>query len=260
MIFTGGASGQTIDDYASKALSNTSFVWRSTASDRIKIYYEKDSFAQKHRAMLLRSAATMVDEVLELLGETEYDAVLNVFYLDSREKMERVVGRPYSGFANWGANAIFVVFNPDWRSFEKHEFAHVITMGEWGPPAPSSRWMIEGIPVFCDGWCREYSVDEIAYHFASRNALPPLREFFDDYIGLGEIRAGFYAGSFVGFIINRYGADTLRDLWSHGVEDMEAVLGSDLEQLEKSWRMYLEERLTRDVQVDIDVITDKGCG
>jgi hypothetical protein len=83
-------------------------------------------------------------------------SVLNVFFVYNRSEMERLVGSPVTGFANWSADAIFLVCSPDWRSFEKHEFAHIITMGIWGTPHETSRWMVEGIAIAADGWCREY--------------------------------------------------------------------------------------------------------
>ena len=113
------ACAQRADDFVHGVLEDTTFVWRSSESRGVRIYYQKDSFAEKHRMVLLRSVTAAVDEVTAFLDESVYDEPLNVFYLDSREEMKRIVGRPYSGFANWTAHGIFVVFNPEWRSFDK---------------------------------------------------------------------------------------------------------------------------------------------
>jgi len=260
LIISTNAIGQTSDDFVTKALNDSTFTWLSASSNGIRIFYQKDSFAEKHRMMLLRSAKTSVDEVLELLDEPAYEPLLNVFYLDSRDEMKRIVGQTYSGFANWTANAIFIVLNPEWRSFEKHEFAHVITMGIWGTPHITSQWMIEGIAVYCDGWCREYTVDEVAFHFLSNDQLPSLQELFNDYVSLGEIRAGLSAASFIGFIHETYGASKLRILWFNGVMDIEKLLGEDLRQIENSWRLYLKKKVRKEIQVDFDTIKKLGCG
>jgi hypothetical protein len=252
--------GQTSDDFVTKALNDSTFTWMSSSSYGIRIYYQKDSFAEKHRMMLIRSLKTTIDEVLELLDEPAYEALLNVFYLDSRDEMKRIVGRPYSGFSNWTANAIFIVLNPEWRSFEKHEFAHVVTMGIWGSPHVTSRWMIEGIAVYCDGWCREYTTDEVAFHFLSNDQLPSLQKLFADYATLGEIRAGLCAASFIGFIHNTFGAQKLRNLWFNGVMNIEELLGEDLHQIENSWKMYLKTNVRKEIQVDLDTIKKLGCG
>jgi hypothetical protein len=260
IVFATKAMGQIPGDFVQKALDDSTFTWLSTSSEGIRVFYQKDSFAERHRMMLLRSVKSTVDEVLELLEEPAYEPLLNVFYLESRDEMLRIVGRPYSGFSDWTASGIFVVLNPEWRSFEKHEFAHVVTMGVWGSPDVTSRWMIEGIAVDCDGWCREYTVDEIAFHLLSNDQLPLLQELFDDFANLGEIRAGIYAASFIGFIRKTFGARKLRDLWLNGVGDLKELLGDDLNQVENSWRLYLEQNVRKDIEVDLDTIKKLGCG
>lgn len=260
IVLATNALGQTTDNFVRKALNDSTFTWMSSSSDGIRIFYQKGSFAEKHRMMLLRSIKTTVDEVLEFLEEPAYEQVLNVFYLASRDEMERIVGRSYSGFSNWTANGIFLVLNPEWRSFEKHEFAHVVTMGVWGAPDITSRWMIEGIAICCDGWCREYTVDEVAYYLLSNNQLPPLQELFDSFANLGEIRAGFYAASFICFIHHTFGAQKLRYLWLNGTVSLKELLGEDLNQLENSWKLYLEQNVRKDIQVDLDTINKLGCG
>lgn len=252
--------GQTPEDFVQKALDDSTFTWLSSSSNGIRIFYQKESFAEKHRMMLLRSVKTAVDEVLKLLDEPAYESLLNVFYLESRDEMKRINGRPYAGFADWTASGIFIVVNPEWRSFEKHEFTHVVTMGVWGPPDVTSRWMIEGIAVYSDGWCREYTVDEIAFHLLSIDQLPSLQELFDDFAHLGEIRAGFSAASFIGFIRNTFGMTKLRNLWFNGVGNLKEVLDDDLDQIENSWKLYLKQNVRKDIQVDLDTINKLGCG
>jgi hypothetical protein len=260
LVFATNAVGQTPDDFVQKALDDSTFFWLSSKANGIRIFYQKDSFAEKHRMMLLRSAETTVEEVLGFLNEPAYEPLLNIFYVESRDEMKRIVGHPYSGFADWQASGIFLVLNPEWRSFEKHEFTHVITMGVWGPPDVASSWMIEGIAICSDGCCREYTVDEVAFHLLSNGQLPSLQELFDDYASLGEIRAGFFAASFIGFIRSTYGLPKLRRLWSHGAGDLNEVLGDDLNQIESSWKLYLERNVRKDVHVDLDKINKSGCG
>ena len=243
-----------------RALDDTSFHWSSAETEGIKLFYKADSFAERHRMMLLRSAQVSVEEVLESMGEKGYDRVLHVFYVDTRKEMERIVGRPVAGYADWTGSGVFLVFNPDWRSFDKHEITHVLTMSMWGTPDPTSRWMIEGVAIYCDGWCREYSVDEIAWYLLSRDQLPPLQELFENFAELGEIRAGFYAASVIGFIRNTYGVMALRNLWMNGSVDLAGSLGSTINEVENSWKKYLKERVGDDGQIDMERIEELGCG
>jgi len=251
---------QPVESFVQRAIQDTSFHWRSVSSDRIRVFYQENSFAERHRMMLFRSARTAVDEVLTNLNETSNGRILNIFYLESRDEMARIVGHTYSGFADWTGNGIFLVLNSEWRSFEKHEFAHIVTMGGWGSPHPTSQWMIEGIAIYCDGWCRLYTVDEIALHFLINGQLPTPQELVTDFRSLGEIRAGISAASFIGFIHHSYGIPKVRQLWLNGVEDLEEQLDDDLEKIKNSWILYLQNKMRNNTDVDMNGIQERGCG
>ncbi|UCF63288.1 MAG: hypothetical protein JSW33_12060 [bacterium] len=260
LILITSVSAKPFESFVQKAIDDSTFSWQSFSSDNIKIFYQENSFAERHRMMLLHSATSSVDEVLTLLDDSPNGLPLNVFYLESRAEMERIVGHRYSGFSDWTGNGIFLVLNPDWRSFEKHEFAHIVTMGGWGSPHPSSQWMIEGIAIYCDGWCQRYSVNEIAFHFLSNGQLPKLEQLFNDFKSLGEIRAGISAASFISFIHQTYGIPKVRQIWLNGVEDLEGLLGGDPEQIENAWRLYLQRQIRENIEVDLDAIHTGGCG
>jgi hypothetical protein len=260
VLFPHQLAGGEPNDYLIRIQNDSRFSWDSISNAGIAIYYQKGSFAAKHRIMLLSSLENSVSEVLGLLQESEYTVDLNVFYLESRDEMEAIVGKPYTGFANWSAKCIFLVLNPERRSFERHEFAHIVTMGLWGRPNPTSRWMIEGIPVYCDGWCQEYTVHQIALNLLKANEMPELGELFDEYVSLGEIRAGFSAASFISFIAETYGPDKLRELWHLGSDRIEEVLGDSLSTLETSWRECIQQSASDDIEIDLESIMEEGCG
>jgi hypothetical protein len=254
------ASAQDETDLVRSALANPRFSWRSVEAGGIRIYYETGSFAERHRSTLLRSAQTALDEVCEFVGGPAYGRVLNLLYVDSRERMKELVGQPYTGYAVWSSDAIFLVCNPDWRSFEKHEMTHVLTIGRWGFPDSTSRWMIEGIAVAGDGWCQTYSVDQIAARLAADGELPPIGDLFTSYRELGEIRAGFYGASVIGYIRRTYGTEAVRGLWTRGTAFLRESLGCTAEQLEDAWRSYLRETVSGDTDVDLESIMERGCG
>jgi hypothetical protein len=248
------------ENFVQTALNDTSFDWKSVESEGVRIHYQEGSFAEKHRMMLLRSVQSAIEEILDLLDESPYDRTIQVFYLNSREEMAKIIGRTYAGFTDWSSGGIFLVFNPEWRSFEKHELMHLFTMGNWGTPDVTSRWMIEGISVFSDGWCREYSVDEVAYFFLSKDELPSLEVLFENFTSLGEIKGGFYAASVIGFIKQKYGSAALRNLWINGSTNFENLLGDDMNRLETEWKNYLRLKIKKEIKIDLDTINSHGCG
>ena len=235
------------------------FEWESVDGNGVRAYFKPDSFASRHRHMLLRSAQGAVSEVLGFLEEPAFEHELRIIYVESREEMNELTGRPVTGLAVWSENGLFLVVNPEWRSFEVHEITHVVTMGRWGSPDPTSRWMIEGISIVSDGWCREYPVDEVAHYLLLRDELPPLSEFFNDFQSLGEVRGGMYAGSIIGFIRKTYGIEAMRKLWMHGIRSLCDSHGTTVDDIEALWKTYLI-RTVKDTEVDYDVIDKDGCG
>lgn len=242
------------------AISDPYFDWKYVENPSAKVHFKPGSFAERHRETLLRSVTESIREDLEFLGEEQDDAVLQVFFVDDRSEMERITGRPVTGFAHWGANAIFLVCSPEWRSFEKHEFAHILTMGRWGPPHESSRWMVEGIAIAADGWCREFSLDAIARHYLDRGELPPLDKLPARFRDLGEIRGGVYAGSVLAFIRKRHGPEAIRAIWERGLEAWVSRPSGSTEALETEWKAFLKRTVDDTVPVDIDAINELGCG
>ena len=85
------------------------FRWESVEAEGVRVLFKAGSFAERHRHMLLRSAQVAVSEVMEFLGEAEYDRELRLIYVDSREEMNELVGRPITGFAVWTENGVFLV-------------------------------------------------------------------------------------------------------------------------------------------------------
>jgi len=263
LVTLAGAQTAANDEYetlADEVLNNSTFDWVLVKSDRVRMHYQPGSFAEQHRFMILRSLDSAVEEALETLEESRYEGGLRAFYFESREEMERAVGRPVAGFSDWGGNAIYIVLNKDWRSFEVHEFTHVVTMGAWGSPHDSCGWMIEGIANAIDGWCREYMIDEVVLHLLGEEQLPPLGEFFEDSGELGEIRAGFYGASFIRFLSEVYGAETVRELWSQGTGALPELLDASLDAIEDRWKSYVKTKVPSPREIDLEAINDVGCG
>lgn len=153
------ALGQDRVSLTEQVLTHPDFIWQSVTDGSVRLHYQADTFAERHRIMLLRSAEAAIDQGLAFLGRSGYERELNVFYVDSRQQMEQMVGSPVTGYSDWTGSGVFLVCNPEWRSFDTHEIAHVLSIGQWGWPTQNSRWIIEGLPIAIDGWCQEIDID-----------------------------------------------------------------------------------------------------
>jgi len=120
--------------------------------------------------------------------------------------------------------------------------------------------MIEGICITADGWCREYTIDQVAYCFPPGGQRPPLEEHSETLAELGEIRGGMYAASVIGFIREEFGADAVRSLGTEGSTILSDTMGLSFDRIEVMWKEYLGREVDGGIQVDIVSIDVSGCG
>lgn len=249
-------NGSVID----RALSHPDFTWRSVASDGVRLYYQPGSFAERHRVVLLRSARAALAQGLAFLEMEADERELRVVYLDNRGQMEKLIGRTYSGFADWTGRGVLLVCNPEWRSFDTHEIAHILSIGRWGDPDDRSRWMIEGLPIAVDGWCQTADVDRIAAYLAGEGRWPGLSAFTAGASSLGEIPGGVFGASLLRHLRERYGAAVIEDAWRSGLEAALNVRGVEGSQLEAEWLETLRETADPLTDVEWEKLNAGGCG
>jgi hypothetical protein len=253
-------AGQESDSLTQEVLAHPDFTWRSITEDSVRIYFQPETFSERHRIMLLRSAKAAISQGNEFLGFPAYGRTLNVFYVDDRQQMEVLVGRPVTGYSDWTGSGIFVVCNAEWRSFDTHEIAHVLSIGSWGWPTESSHWMIEGLPIAIDRWCQKFDVDALSCSLVQAGIWPGLEDFLSEYAELGEVRAGVLAASFIRYVRAELGPEAVRSLWVEGPDGFSASWEMDLERFEAGWLEYLRQVTCRTGETDWETLDEEGCG
>ena len=117
--------------------------------------------------------------MLDRLALSEYDDLLHLFYVDSREDMANLTGSPATGFSYFDDHAAVVVFNEDWRAFELHELTHTVTLGTWADPAGPA--VVEGLATYVDGACGGYRNGRVARTFLDKGSLLPLDVLAEEF-------------------------------------------------------------------------------
>jgi len=257
---TSNVWSQEGDSEIDRALSDSNHTWHSFAAAGVRVYYQPGSFAERHRVMLLRSAQAAVESALAFL-ELDADSLeLRVIYLDDREQMQQLIGHAYSGYADWTGHGVFLVCNPEWRSFDTHEITHVLSMGRWGPSDERSSWMIEGLPIAVDGWCQSAAVDPIASFLVATGHWPGLAAFTADPRALGEIAGGVLAASLIRHLRARYGAPVVEEAWRSGLEAALKAQQLDPTQVEADWLDSLRTTANPLSEDEWEELTSTGCG
>jgi hypothetical protein len=242
------------------ALDNPAFHWLTTETEHAEVHVEVGSFAAGRMAELEKRVESARAHDLEMLGEREFEPRIHVFYVESRERMKRLVGYPVTGWTEAESGTTVLVASEDWSPFERHEIMHVLSLTVWGPPREPGDWLQEGIGAAAEDRCGAYAGRQFAAGLARRGEIIPLSTLISAFRREDDLVAYLEAGSLVTYLLETYGLASLWKLWHDGAGAAPAAFGKPLEEIELDWRRWLD--LTPDPAPDVDLerISDKGCG
>jgi hypothetical protein len=243
---------------ARAALDNPAFAWVRQDSPHLRVYFLAHSYPAVHQDSLVRLAEAARTHGLELLGVARFDTAVDVFFIETRAQMDSLVGSPVTGFAHRDARAVFLVTNPEWRAFERHELMHVLAHHAWGPAAEA--WIEEGLAQFADGRCGRYALDAVVVALAGRGGYVPMDTLVERFRRLNDLAAYVQAASMAGYLYQRHGRDTLRAVWQRGAGALGQLTGETPAAFAESWWRWVRARAQRVPQNEVAVIRRKGCG
>ena len=245
---------------ARAASANPDFTWKTIDGSGCRMHYQPDSFAARHVVVLLRSAERSIEDGLVFLEEQNYERRIEVFYISSREELKKLVGMNATGYADMESNSVYLVCKDDWRSFDQHEILHLLSLRIWGNPHRPVEWIREGMAVYVDGRCGQYTINELVHYLLLEDKLPSLQTLIYSFRAQNDLLAYLQCGSLIGYVYETYGLDGLRKLWDGGAANIQDVLGITLEELEAAWRAHVLGSITGKSDVDWEAIKDPGCG
>jgi hypothetical protein len=194
-----------------------------------------------------------------MIKAPELEAPIDLFFIESRAQMTTLIGGRATGFAQPSTRTVLLVTNPDWRAFERHEIMHVIAQQTWGPPAPGNDWLNEGLAQAADGMCAGYSNADVALGLTARHGWIALHTLLTRFRAQPDLRAYLQAATFVDYLLERYGAATVAQLWRLGSRRDSRIRGQTLAAIERRWREELRSR--RQVPAHtVATVESKGCG
>jgi hypothetical protein len=192
-------------------------------------------------------------QVVRTLG-VELDGRIDSYYFADADQKARLMGARTVEMAKPWQRAIFLESEGFPAPSLRHEIAHVVA-GEFGDPwlAISARhvaWvfpvpnpgLIEGLAVATD-WPGRYDAlstpDQATRVMSIEGAEPSLDTLLSlGFLSESSARAYLTAGSFLHFLLDRYGAARLRDLYRSG-GDFNGAYGRSRGELEKEWRQMI---------------------
>jgi hypothetical protein len=244
---------------AAAALAHPAFSWLSRSAPGFRVYFLADSYPAQHQDSLLARLPPAARYARQLLGVEALTDPIDLFFVESRAQMTALVGGRATGFAQPSARAVFLMTNPTWRAFERHEIMHVIAGQSWGRPGANTDWLQEGLAQAADGRCAGYSNAGVLLALTARREWIPFADVVTNFRAQPDLRAYLQAAVFVDHLLGRLGPVRLKRMWQGGTAvDME-VDGRKLSAIEAEWRAGLRDSIQPSPE-ELSVIESKGCG
>ncbi|MEZ5357744.1 MAG: hypothetical protein R3F48_02865 [Candidatus Zixiibacteriota bacterium] len=261
---TGGAaiSANEPVGLAAYTLGLPQFDWQTRTSEHFRIHYLPNSAAASVIDELIDRNERTLRNHLSILQELEYRQTIDLFYFDSREQIKEVVTKPFRALADAASLTVLAVRSETDIARDAHELMHVVSFDLWGgwQRRDEIAWLSEGLATFSDIPCNGYDMTELAAHILSKTdkgaPLDSLASNFRDY---PEMIGYVLMASFVDYIMNTYGAESLKELWKRGYAEIEKVLGKDKSSIESDWHKFVHDRYPNPQVSDWPDLEQNGC-
>ena len=234
-------------------LSRKGFDWRTAETEHFFIHYEAGSYAEKKLDRLKQINESAFENNLHLLGEDTYHEKLNIFAVESREKMKKLIHRKTNGMGIPKYHtACYVASKTIWAA-TAHELFHVMHHHLWGKPKYRYwQWLSEGFAVYADDRWFGYHLHTLSRYFFDKNRLLPLIKLMRHWRSVPIMISYPEAGSFVRFLFEEYGWVKLKALWEQGPNHIKQIYGKDLQHLEEEWHTFFFKFDTSHVKYSFD--------
>lgn len=241
-----------------RMLNDPRYQWVTLETSSARIHFPVGSFADAHRDSLAITAEASVQTVLSRLDAADDARRFELFYVDTRHDMEQLTGNPVTGFSYYRDGAVVLVANGRWRSFERHELSHVVTLQTWGPAAGASS--VEGLATFVDGECGGYENGRVARTMLERDVFFEMQTLVEEFRRQDDLIAYLQAAALFEFMYERLGTVVLRSLWSEGLQAAPGLLGVAPDQFEREFRDWLSSTYRSIPETAWQQIRSEGCG
>jgi hypothetical protein len=230
---------ETTGSIARQLLAAKGFTWTSFQTTHVRIHLSSTMNAARID-VIADSVENARRVVLALVDEPELpeEDPLELFLVETREDMRRLLGQPVTGTGYPSELTAVLVAGDGYRPFYRHQMTHTYVAHRWGRRRAGS-WLDEGLATRATVICQGHAIDEIAAGYLKSGATPSLAALTSaTFDSLPELPANFSAASLVDFFQHRKGTDAVRALWRGEASEAtpEDPLGPETASIWSSWR------------------------
>jgi hypothetical protein len=242
-------------------LNHSRIKFERIEKENVDFFYEQDSFFDKQLPILINNAFDSKKHCEKLLGDKAITQKIRIIYFNNREKLRPFLKMAPKGYALPDAYTLLISTNDSLRAYHTHELMHIISISQFGGyAAPPTDWIQEGISVFADNPCMNYSIHSIAANLLYSKKNVTIDSIFYHFRALPDMAGYMQAGSVVQYFIEKYGIDNFTILWQRGVGELKQIINVSSEDFEKEYHEFLRKTFKQKPEIDWDLLNKKGCG
>lgn len=224
--------------YIENALSED-LDWKRQATENFVLQAPSGTFAAENLSALGKRAEASRQPVMERLQVVKQEGPPTLIFLESLEQMEKFTGLAARGRAVVEENGIFLVANDSDNPPLYHELGHLYSWRSWGEPA--DYWLSEGVAVYASGDCAGEDLYAWAAKLALENELTDFTEL-ERELDFSKAAPHLQAGSFVKYIMEKYGVRSFRLLWENGLSASSDATGLETDALLENWTNHIMQK------------------
>jgi hypothetical protein len=213
--------------------------WQIAESPHFIFHYRAGSQAERDIAKIAAAAETDYVAVTTALN-IQLDAVIN-YYIYPPEEASSIGQQPGGAHADPRTLAIYQTYSSG-GTLGRHEMVHIIA--EHGVGHANLQLLVEGTAVALAGSYGTRPIDDWIRPLWQRNSLLAVRDMLDKPNDYAE--RDFYpeAGSFVRYLLTRYGTAPFKQLYVATYDDFDSeffrLYDHSLEDVERDYRQSLD--------------------
>ena len=120
------AAERFVNDELRPYYAHTGFSWKIDRMSHFDLNYEADTEAAQRIVQLEEVAEKGRASILQMLGASDYQPTIHVFFVESIERMKQLIGSEVIGRSRPTQHAVFCVVAPFSELSLKHELTHEI--------------------------------------------------------------------------------------------------------------------------------------
>lgn len=232
-------SGSTDHPFIEHVLSSD-IGWQTVTTQHFIVHGVVDSYAEQHLASLVELAERAREFVLGRIGEVDTEAHprTHMFLVRGPDDLRALVGQPAGGWTEPDANAVLAAVGEGGPPALRHELGHLFSHRLWG--RPHGTWLSEAVAVYAVGHCAGIPLHQWAAAI-QRAGEPVSLVLLQLEFDFTRAAPHLLAGSFVTFVVDRYGIEAVKMLWQRGLESTQRALDANGIDLEAEWHATLRD-------------------